>query len=305
MVVPSFDLTDSGGIGLVLTRGVVDAVVLTVCGTLVFLTLVAPAGMVVLPRDAAAVFDRRLTRLARGLAVLALLALAVWLVLIGQSLADVTGLGPSLDAAWTVILSTSFGHIVVAEAAALLLILGAIALPIGRRGLSCGLGVVLAGLQACHGHAYGMGNPLLLASLIAHLLAASAWLGALPVLAISLIRLPPLAAARLAQRFSPLGLTCVLVLAVSALYQAWALIGGWGLLLTSAYGWTAVLKALLFALLLALAAFNKFFATPHLAQRQDGRPALFYTVVLELVLGLAVLLAAGLLASLPPPGMKM
>ncbi|MCB8883834.1 CopD family protein [Acidisoma cellulosilytica] len=308
MVVPSFDLTDSGGIGLVLIRGLTDAVVLTLFGTLAFRALVAPAGFTGLGETGALAFRRRLAAQTRLLASLALVVLAVWLVLIAQSLAEVTGFAPTVGAVWTVIGSTSFGHIVIAEAAMLVAVLATLALPEPWDRSALAFGAMLTALQACHGHAFGMGNPLLLACLVAHLLAAGVWLGSLPALAISLARLPHPVAARLAQRFSPVGITCVSILAVTALYQGWVLIGSWGLLASSAYGWAALLKILLFALLLALAGFNRIYATPRLALMKTdgaGRPALLYAVGLEIGLGIAIILAAGLLASLPPPGMKM
>ncbi|MCB8874614.1 CopD family protein [Acidisoma silvae] len=304
MVVPSFDLTDSGGIGLVFTRGVTDAVLLAVFGTLVFRTLIAPAGFAALGPAEARFFRRQLAAQARCLAGLALLALAVWLVLVSQSLAEVTAFGPTLSAVWTVIRATSFGHILVAQSVTLLALLLTLAAAKPWDRASLAFGAILIGLQACHGHGFGMGNPLLLACLMLHLLAAGAWLGSLPALAISLRHQPPAVAAKLARRFSPLGIVCVSVLALTALYQAWVLIGSWGFLTGSAYGWTALLKLLLFALLLTLAAFNRFFATPRLTRETTGRPALFYAVALEIGLGIAILLAAGLLASLPP-GMKM
>ncbi len=107
----------------------------------------------------------------------------------------------------------------------------------------------------------------------------------------------------LARRFSPLGFACVLVLAVTAFVQGWALIGSFGALGGTAYGWMALLKLLLFALLLGLAAVNRQSLTPSLARAMTAEAArrrLLASVAIEVVLGLAAILAAGLLASLEP-----
>jgi putative copper resistance protein D len=302
--VPSFDLSESGGIGLVLSRGVTDAAVLMVFGTLIFRAVVAPAGFALLPLPEAAAFRRRLARQGSVLAAIALLAMALWLVLVARSLADATGFGASIDAVWTVVHDTSFGHVLVAECGALVLVLVALMLPAPLDLLSLAPGAIMIVLHACHGHAFGMGLPVLRVSVTAHLLAAGAWLGSLPALALAVRRLPPSVSAALARRFSPVGLVCVSVLAVTAFYQGVILISSWSFLAHSAYGWTALLKLLLFLLLLGVAAFNRVYATPRLASARGGPPTLLYAITLEIGLGFAVILAAGLLASLSP-GMRM
>ena len=70
----------------------------------------------------------------------------------------------------------------------------------------------------------------------------------------------------------------------------------------TAYGWVLLLKAALFAALLGLAAINRFRLTPAL-ERQDAqkaRWALLRTIAGETVLGLMVVLAAGVLSGLEP-----
>jgi putative copper export protein len=71
-------------------------------------------------------------------------------------------------------------------------------------------------------------------------------------------------------------------------------------LIGTAYGWVLLLKAA--ALLLGLAAINRFRLTPALG-RQDAQPArgaLMRTIAAETVLGLMVVLAAGVLSGLRP-----
>jgi copper resistance protein D len=305
--VPSFDLTDSGGIGLTLVRGIADAAVLLVFGTMVLRAFVAPSALALVPPLQENCSRRRLTRLGMALSVGAMLTLSVWLVLVARSLAGATDAAATADAVWTVITGTTFGHIVLVELGSLALVVGFLGVP--RRWdtaavLPAGVTVLL---HAWHGHAYGMGTPLLILSVSLHLLAAGAWLGSLPAFALVVRRLPLPAAAVLARRFSPLGLACVLTLAATALFQGWMLIGSVATLASTAYGWTALLKLLLFGSLVGLAAFNRLWVTPHLCQI-DAVPTassiLLYSVGLEITLGMAVILAAGLLGSLPP-GMRM
>jgi putative copper export protein len=95
----------------------------------------------------------------------------------------------------------------------------------------------------------------------------------------------------------------VLVLAATAFAQGWALIGSFGALGGTAYGWMALLKLLFFVLLLSLAALNRQLLTPTLAgavTAEAARRHLLASVAMEVVLGLAAILAAGLLASLEP-----
>jgi mono/diheme cytochrome c family protein/uncharacterized membrane protein len=159
-------------------------------------------------------------------------------------------------------------------------------------------------IQVGHDHAVSMYNGLsiLLVSEIAHLLAGAAWLGSLlPLLAT--VRLAPLNAAQAAaSRFSPFGTACVKVLAITALFQGWQLIGSVPSLIGTAYGWMAIAKIALFAGLLALAASNRYRLIPRL-NRTNGEIAksdLMRSVGIETGLGFAILLAASLLVTLPP-----
>ena len=159
--------------------------------------------------------------------------------------------------------------------------------------------------HASMGHAAALGGTLghgLIASETLHLLAAGAWLGGLVPLLIVLQAGTMREAAEAARRFSPLGLGCVLVLAGTALVQGPALVGGFANLVGAAYGRMILVKLALFLLMLGLAAVNRFALTAALqgqANRQ-ARSRMKLTVSLEAALGLMVVMAAGLLASLPP-----
>jgi copper resistance protein D len=302
-MVPSFDFSDSGGLALSLLRGAADAAVLGSFGTLILAWLVAPPALAM--AEAAARLRLGLRRQGVGWAAAAIGLLLLWLVFVARSLSDAADLPALATAIGTVAAQTQFGHLVLATLTCLLLTLVASLGPLWRDHPSWAAlpaaGAVV--LQALHGHALGMGMPLMVVSECAHLLAAGAWLGALPAFWLLARRLPTPALSILARRFSPLGFGCVLVLALTAFVQGWALIGGFGALGGTAYGWMALLKLLLFVLLLGLAAVNRQSLTPSLAQSvtaEAARRRLLASVAMEVVLGLAAILAAGLLASLEP-----
>jgi putative copper export protein len=298
-IVPSFDFSDSGGLALSLLRGAADGAVLGTFGTLVLGWLVAPPALAV--AEAPGTIRLGLRRMGVGWAVAAIGLLLLWLVFVSKSLSDAADLPALVAAIGTVAAQTQFGHLVLATLACLLLTIW----PLWRERAAWAVMPAAAAvvLQALHGHALGMGMPLIIVSECAHLLAAGAWLGALPAFWLLARRLPIGGVSILAQRFSPLGLACVLVLAVTAFLQGWALIGGFGALGGTAYGWMALLKLLFFVLLLGLAAVNRQSLTPRLARAPTAEAArrhLLASVAMEVVLGLAAILAAGLLASLGP-----
>lgn len=304
MLVPSFDLSDSGGIGLVLLRGLADVAVLMVFGTAMLRALVAPAGLRLTAPEDATDWMRRLRRLNQALAVAAIIVQAIWLVFVARSLADATDWADTVSAIGIVLASTSFGTVVISQVA----ILAALGTVLFLGGLFGDLVALLAAgavvaLQACHGHAFSMGSTGLYVSTALHLLAAGAWLGGLPALLWLVRRLPPAAGGAMASAFSPLGQVSVLLIGVTALMQGLVMIDSWHKLLTTAYGWTAMLKIFLLATLLVLAGVNRLIWTPRLSRAAEDAVAcrgFAITLGIEILAELAVLLAAGLLASLPP-----
>jgi len=117
-----------------------------------------------------------------------------------------------------------------------------------------------------------------LGSDVVHLLAAGTWLGALPLLAVILIRAahrqsPALdrTAVRTIQRFSPIGVACVGALIVTGWINAGYLVATWAALFGTMYGQLLLLKLALFALMLAFAARNRFILTPRLEEAVHGR----------------------------------
>lgn len=305
---PAFDI--EGGLLLTLTRGLSVAALLSVFGVLLFRTAVAPA---VLPRmPDGALFLRRWRLLFWSSWCAAILATLAWLALQAASMADADSLPATASAIPTVLMDTSFGHVLLLRLAILALLAPVLGPRLGydkrRLWLATGLAALATALQAGHSHAASMqsGPSLLLPSAVVHLLAAGAWLGSLAPLLVLIAAAPPEAAALASRRFSPLGTACVLLLAITAAYQSWVLIGGIPGLIGTGYGLVAVLKLALLAVLLCLACNHRFRLTPAvanspvLANSVRAKQQLARSIGIETGVGLLVVLAAGLLTSLPP-----
>jgi copper resistance protein D len=287
-----------------LLRGVFVAALFSAFGVSLFAQLVAPQALKLMGTPDADAIEGRCFLLAR-VSLLAALALLGWLPLETSDMSDAANATDVLAAIPEVLLGTSFGHDLIAQALAVfaaLLLLTAWAQR-GRFATVWLTGLALA-LQAGHSHAFAMehGPSLLLYAEGLHLLAGGAWLGGLLPLLIPVRDAPPKPTAEALRRFSKLATLCVLAIAGTACFQGWVLGGGVAGLIGTAYGWVLLLKAALFALLLGLAAINRFRLTPALG-RQDAQPArgaLMRTIAAETVLGLMVVLAAGVLSGLEP-----
>jgi putative copper resistance protein D len=162
-------------------------------------------------------------------------------------------------------------------AAAVLAIMGAVFLEPGRRLciLCAGLGTIACASFAWMGHgAATEGGPgwVHLVGDIAHLLAAAGWIGALVVFWIMLARPVPSVTGQQAlyaslAGFSGVGTILVAVIVASGLINSFFLVG-WdpARIIAARYGQVLIAKLLLFAVMLALAAANRFRHTPHFAQ---------------------------------------
>jgi mono/diheme cytochrome c family protein len=159
-------------------------------------------------------------------------------------------------------------------------------------------------LQAAHSHAASMypGFSMLLLSQIIHISAAAIWLGTLVPLLCFVRAAAPEAAAIAARKYSVYGTGCVLLLALTALFQGWVLIANWPALIGTGYGWIVLLKLTLFALLLGCAARNRFTLTPALSGASPviTQKNLVRSIAYEAGFGLAIVIAAAFLAQLSP-----
>jgi putative copper resistance protein D len=171
-------------------------------------------------------------------------------------------------------------------------------------------GIALASLAwGGHGAATegALGNLHLGADLV-HLLAAGLWLGALAVLVAALLGRSPDAARlhRALSGFSRLGTLLVAAILASGLVNAWVLVGPDGLaaLPATLYGRLLLAKLALFALMVALAARNRFRLTPRLTSAGADSPralrALRRSVGLETLAGGAIVALVAWLGTLEP-----
>ncbi len=287
-------------LALRLARGLDLAASLGLFGTLLFWVAIAfPAA----PPGDAGLLRERLARLVRAALALNLAAAAAWLPLQAAGMgAGYTGdVRAFLHHVPFIAANTSFG-----QALILRTVLAVIAVLVaGRlhRRDRVAAAAVIAGvsvaLQARLGHALAADDPLLLAAVALHVLAAGAWLGGLAPLALTLAAWPD-AAARVARRFSWLGLVAVAVLLGTAVVQSPALVGDVGGWFGTAYGIVAQWKVLGLLILLALALVNRFILTPKLAGGAAGGRALVISVTIETMVGLVVVALGAWLATLPP-----
>ncbi len=301
--VPDFAI--SGGIPLAGLRGLFDAALFSGFGTLLFWIGVLPRARGKMPVEVAAALDGRLLLLVRASLIAALAIGVAWLAFEAALMGDADNLAQTLETVPTVVASTAFGHLLVAQEIGLglvLLLLHREARPRHRTlALAASAGVLL--LQAGHGHAMSMYGPsLLLASEAVHLLAGGAWLGGLAPLLLTARLAPPRAAATAARSFSVLGKWCVVLVAATAAYQAWILVGSIAGLVGTAYGWIACTKLLIFGVLLGFAWVNRYRLAPALvgAEPDQARRRLAVSIGVQTGVGVLVLLAAGVLSSLPP-----
>jgi len=150
-----------------------------------------------------------------------------------------------------------------------------------------------------------------------HLLAASAWIGGLFFLALTLrrhfvSRQPKLATQSgsidTAKNFSRLASICVVLILATGSYQTWDKVGSLPALVDTPYGQTLAVKLLLVLPLLGLGAINRYRFLPRLSKTildlALGPSALLKKVLtnvkFEIALGFVILLCAGLIVQLPP-----
>ncbi|WP_428535841.1 copper resistance D family protein [Rhodopila sp.] len=303
---------------IALLRGLHLAGCLSLLGGGGFIAWMLPAAWVVADRLANRL---RLVCLVSG--GVALLAGAAWFALQAAAIAGAGTLADAGGALPVVALHTRYGHVLMAR---LGLLLGAVLLvaprsatrqaPLpatkaarrgGARARLYGAIVLTAAalsLEGLIGHAGAtagtLGDGLVLSESL-HLLAAGIWLGALPPLWFSIRALPPGAAAAVCERFSPIGLGCVLLLAGTGLAQGMQLIGSLPALFGTRYGHFALLKIALFLLALMLATINRLWLTDRLTAEAPGAARrLRVSVLIETGIGLAIIAAAAFMAASPP-----
>ena len=280
---------------LALVRGLHVAAMISSAGALLFRAIVT--------RGAA----RTQVAIARVSLVAAFGFGVVWLLMVTQDIAGGPDLPATIAALPVVLEKTQFGHLTAAKLGLLLFALAMVRQD--RRFLVLAIVSSFAALvlQAFLGHAAAEDAWALPGTESLHLIGAAAWLGGLLPLLLLVSRSPAPAAVAAARRFSPLALGSVVLIAGTGLVQATTLIGSVSALTETAYGQVALAKMVLFAFLLVLAALNRFVFIGSLGDRRPdaARRRLHTSVGVEVALGLAVVLTAGVLASLPPAAEAM
>ena len=274
---------------LVAARAVHFATTSLVAGVVLFRWLVAdPAGL-----------RRRLAIIVLVSLTLSLLSGIAWLLAVAATI----GRAALANTVSLLLTETQFGHAWLVR----LLLAGLLLAGVMRRSriLSALSAVGLMGALAWSGHAAGTpgirGDFHRLADFL-HLLAAAAWLGGLlPLLLLFRLGNPDDGLVSATRRFSTVGLVSVGTLLITGSINAWMLVPGPSALIETKYGILLFIKIALFAAMVAVAAVNRLRLTPGLPSDAATR-ALSRNVLIELMLGLAVLTIVGLLGTLPPGG---
>jgi putative copper export protein/mono/diheme cytochrome c family protein len=310
---------------MAMVRGLHLAAALSLLGTVGFIAWMLPGAGETPER-----LCRRLTRLWWISGVVALLAGMAWFAIQSAVIAGAETWSDGLDALPVVAMHTRYGNTLMVRLG--LLLVATVLAGGGSSSKPCGSGadegvdggpapamtrgghfvlylalflVVFAlGLQGLIGHAGATGGAIgqgLVLSEALHLLAAGVWLGALLPLWLGLRGLTPVQAAAVCERFSPIGLACVLVLAGTGFAQGLELIGSLPALFGTPYGHVALLKITLFLLALVLAALNRLWLTDRLAAGVvAARRELELSICVEVCVGIAIVTAAAFMASSPP-----
>lgn len=252
----------------------------------------------------------RLLRQAGPIAILAG-ALCPWLQ-VGVVLDDPRALLDA-DQISQVLTQTSFGRIALAREVLVIVAVVAAGLPGGFAPAADRATYVLLaaalGSVALIGHAAGIGGALggiERATLALHLLAAGAWLGALPVLWVLADRQGSAEMAQTLERFSRFGAVLVVLVLASGTLSAWYRLGGAQLLFTSGYGRILLGKIALAGAMGAIALFNRKRLTPalkrpDLQEQLRARRALRWSIALETAVGTLVVAVAFVLGSAEAP----
>jgi putative copper resistance protein D len=263
-------------------------------------------------------------RLLLSAAVVALISGLFWFVFsaanMSGSLADLADPG----VIWSVVRETGFGVVWAARMALALIIVGVTAWRLFSAATSnCDritalLSAALLASLAGTGHSQieeGWTGVVHVGADAAHLLAAGAWLGGLVPLGFILVGSAAtnrdagaINVDRILLRFSGMGYIAVATLIGTGLVNSWFLVSSISGLLNTSYGQILLVKLILFAAMLALAAANRLWLVPSMsvfAPDTSGTPSVWTVrlrnhVLAEQLLGLMILLVVSLLGTMSP-----
>jgi copper transport protein len=150
------------------------------------------------------------------------------------------------------------------------------------------------------GHGAARGSIIGVVIIWLHLAAMTVWLGGLPMLFLALRR-NDFPASTLVPRFSEAALISVGIITATGVYNAFTYVRSGEALIATTYGRSLIVKTGIFALLYALGTVNLFYLSPKLREAsRDARKGLFRTVRTEMILGIFLLLAVGVLSGVSP-----
>lgn len=165
-----------------------------------------------------------------------------------------------------------------------------------------GVSLIFIGLSFCSsGHVAELA--LLPRFLVAiHVLIALWWMGSFYPLILSCRELRINSISALMHKFGQIASIFVLVLIMAGTYLAYELTGGFTDLTNTRYDHLLILKLILVAHILLLAAFHKFIVVPSLLKNKESRNSLIASIKVELALGVAILITTGIMTTLLGPG---
>ena len=246
--------------------------------------------------------------------VLALASGAAWFILVVADIVD-RPLSEVItyDSTWTVLTETQFGHVWMLRLLVALLLATIVGFAKTERNwrwtIDASLAAGFIGTLALAGHAggtIGAAGNVHLASDILHLIAVGAWVGGLLPFAFFLKEFRGHTGAaweRMASagtmRFSTLGTLAVGTILGTGIVNTWNLVGNWDALFDTDYGRLLTVKAVLFAIMVCVAAVNRLRLSPHLAVEGTIRK-LERNSLIEALLGLSILFIVGVLGILAP-----
>jgi copper resistance protein D len=260
---------------------------------------------------------RQINRIAGCSLALAVATGAIWFGLVAVSMSGLPLIKTiTSDVFWTALNETQFGRVATIRLG--LAIVLAACFAFSRAGLvrwtALGAGLAFSASIAWTGHAGSTPGDLGALHVTAdalHFCAAACWIGGLVSLALLLaacgvkdVQLEYSLKHAATQRFSRLGTLSVAILLISGILNAWILVGSLHLLLVTPYGRLLMLKAGLFALMLTIAALNRFWWTPQLGPSSKNSPEalrqLTMNSAVEILLGFTIFAVVGVLGTIHP-----
>lgn len=171
--------------------------------------------------------------------------------------------------------------------------------------ISLGAGVAALASLVLVGHTRSTGpEALVISADLVHVLAGSVWLGGLVGLTMSLRPLAdqPVLAAQALSRFSATAAGLLTAVGLTGSFLAWRILGSWGGFVHTSFGRALLVKLGIVALVLVLAAHNRWRLLPAVrAQRQgSGTRQILRVIRIEGLLLIAVLSVTGVLVDRSP-----